>query len=121
MNKAHRSEFLSEVKKLFPEIKEDINKQQGLLSFEIDIFIKHVQAKIDSNEPDAIQTAYELLEKYYRMGNTSIQELIRNAVCEDLDFANTKKHQRMWAYELLPQSLKIERKDWLKLMGYNHV
>jgi len=33
MNKFHRGEFIKEVKEKFPSLTEEINKQQGLLSF----------------------------------------------------------------------------------------
>ena len=121
MNKLHRSEFLKEVKKHFPEIREDINKEEGLLSFEIDIFIKHVQNQIDSNKVNKTEIALSLLDKYYQDGNKSLHELIRNAVCEDLDFSDTSKRKRLWAYDLLSNQLKYERKEWLNFMGYNHV
>jgi len=121
MNKLNRSEFLKEVKRLFPEVCEGINKEEGLLSFEIDIFVKYVQSQIDSNIVDKTQLALSLLDKYYRNGNKSLHELIRNSVCEDLTFSDTSKRKRLWAYELLSEQLKNERKEWLDFLGYSHV
>ena len=121
MNKLHRSEFLKEMKNLFPEIREDINKEEGLLSFEIDVLVKHIQKQIDFNINNKTELAFILLDKYYKSGNKSLRELIRNAVCEDLNFSDTSKRKRLWAYNLLSKQLKEERKKWLDFMGYSHV
>jgi len=61
------------------------------------------------------------LNRFYLSGNKALHELIRNAVCEDLEFENTKKSDRHWAYDLLSEPLKKERIEWLKFMGYKHV
>ena len=121
MSKLHRSEFLKEVKSNFPETTENINKEEGLLSFELDVFIKFVQRQIDLNETSKTEIAFTLLEKYYQNGNRALHELIRNAVCEDFVFTYTKYNKRLWAYALLPESLKTERKAWVKSMCYRGI
>jgi len=121
MSNLHRSEFLKEVKHCFPEVTEQINKQDGLLSFEIGIFVKFVQSQIDLSVLARTELALSLLDKYYKNGNKALHELIRNAVCEDLNFTDTKNSKRSWAYDLLSEPLKNERKAWLKFMGYSGV
>lgn len=69
MSKLHRSEFLKEVKHHFPEIRDKINREQGLLSFEIDVFITFVQNQIDLNVITKTELAFKILDKYYRNGN----------------------------------------------------
>lgn len=110
-----------EVKSFFPEVQEAINQEGGLLSFELSVFIKHIQKQIDANLVSKTELAFTLLDKYYKSGNKSLRELIRNAVCEDLNFSDTNKRKRLWAYELLSKQLKNERKEWLSFMGYSHV
>lgn len=119
MSKLHRSEFLKEVKHNFPETTENINKEEGLLSFEIDVFIKFVQSQIDLNVISKTELAFKILDQYYRNGNRALHELIRNAVCEDFNFSDTEDSKRQWAYVLLPESLKTERIAWMKFMGYS--
>jgi hypothetical protein len=121
MNKAHRSEFLKEVKHKFPLIKENINQQEGLLSFEIDVFIKYIQTLINQNQSALASEAFILLNHFYLNGNRALHELIRNAVCEDLVFEDTISIERKWAYDLLSEPLKAERRKWLKFMGKIHV
>ena len=121
MNKLHRSEYLKEVKKKFPSVTADINKQDGLLSFEIDVFIRYTQGLINTNQKAAVEKAFSILNRFYVNGNKALHELIRNAVCEDLVFENSNAFVREWAYGILPEPLKVEREKWLKFMGYKHV
>ena len=118
MNKSHRSEFLKTVKKRFPELKELINQEDGLLSFELAVFIKFIQNKIDNSEELVIKECFEILNFFYKNGNKALHNTIRNAVCEDLVFKDSAKANRSWALSLLPAPLKNERDSWLKFMSY---
>jgi hypothetical protein len=121
MSNLHRSEFLKEVKNFFPEVTDKINQQDGLLSFEVDVFVKFVQNQIDSNSLEQTKSAFTLLDKYYQNGNKALHELIRNAVCENLNFSDTNNCKRSWAYSFLSEQLKTERNSWLKFMGYSGI
>jgi len=118
MKKAHRSEFLKAVKTRFPEIKERINKEAGLLTFEISVFIQFIQRKIDSNKREEVIDAFDILSNYYVNGTIDLHQSIRNAVCEDLDFTCTDYLDRAWAFDILPIPLKEERRNWYEFMGY---
>lgn len=115
----HRSEFLKEVKSFFPEVTDKINQQGGLLSYEVDAFVQFVQRQIDLNSLEQTKSAFTLLDKYYQNGNEALHELIRNAVCEDLNFSDENSCHRSWAYIYLSEPLKTERKSWLEFMGYS--
>lgn len=54
MTKVHRSEFLKEVKVHFPEIRQEINQQDGLLGFEIDCFRRFTQTLIDAGNRERV-------------------------------------------------------------------
>jgi len=118
MKKAHRSEFLKAVKARFPEIRDKINKEDGLLTFEVSVFIKFIQIKIDASDQSSVIDAFKLLNMFYLNGNMSLSQTIRNAVCEDLYLFNTAILNRSWAFQALPEPLKSERKDWFEFMGY---
>ncbi len=121
MSNLHRSEFLNEVKKFFPEVTDKFNQQDGLLSFEVDVFVQFTQNQIDSSSLEQTKLALILLDTYYQNGNKALHELIRNAVCEDLNFSDTNNTKRAWAYSFLSAQLKTERNSWLKFMGYSGV
>jgi len=118
MKKAHRSEFLKSIKKRFPEIRDRINKEDGLLTFEVSVFIHFIQRKIDSSDEQAVIDAFNILSEFYVKGNVSLNHTIRNAVCEDLDLSSTATLNRAWAFTALPEPLKTERRDWFEFMGY---
>ncbi|BFM18400.1 hypothetical protein R50073_45830 [Maricurvus nonylphenolicus] len=118
MKKAHRSEFLKAVKDRFPEIRSEINKEDGLLTFEVAVFIKFIQRKVDESEKAVVIDAFNILNEYYIKGNESLNQIIRNAVCEDLDLSDTSVTERHWAFEMLPEPLKTERRSWFEFMGY---
>lgn len=118
MKKAHRSELLKAIKKRFPEIKDLLNKEEGLLTFEISVFIKFIQRKIDAGEKQSVVDAYDILNKFYLEGNSSLNQTIRNAVSEDIDLSNTSTLERRWAFDALPEPLKAERINWFNFMGY---
>ena len=50
MNKSHRAELIKTVKERYPELVERINQEEGLLSFDLAVFIKFIQRKIDASE-----------------------------------------------------------------------
>lgn len=50
MKKTHRSIFIKEVKEAFPDIKDTINAEYGLLHCEMHVFCDYVQKLIDSGD-----------------------------------------------------------------------
>ncbi len=97
----HRSEFLKELKALFPELTKTINKQEGLLSFEIDEFRKFANYAVGAKDTDTVELCYKLAEKAYLTGNRDLKALINTEFVEFLDL-----HHNKWAWEILPVILK---------------
>jgi hypothetical protein len=116
MTKVHRSEFLEELKTNFPEITQEINKQDGLLGFEIDCFRLFTQMLIDSGDRERLLKAYKIAEWAYKNGDDKLRALIDTNFLEDMNFKDSKKHQRMWARQLLPPSLAEPYEAWLKIL-----
>lgn len=118
MNKTHRSEFIKAVKDKFPELTDSINEQDGLLTFEMEVFIRFLQRQISDGERATTKECFDLLNYHYLNGNKALKETIRNAVCEDIDFSDSKKTHRSWALAILPSALNDERNAWNKFMDY---
>ncbi|WP_395343754.1 hypothetical protein PN836_004085 [Ningiella sp. W23] len=118
MKKAHRSQFIKEVKEKYPELRVHISQEQGLLSLELAVFGKFIQQKIDNLEKDIVTDAFQILNKFYINGNLALKHAIRDLVCEDLIFSDTQVAERRWAFILLPEALKEERIQWFTFMGY---
>lgn len=106
MSKLHRSLFLKEIKTSFPELTPAINAEQGLLHFEMDVVRRFAQSLIDKGHKEALWECFFIINKYYLSGNKRIKDAIDVSFIEPLDFETTKKQNRKWAWELLPDALK---------------
>ncbi|GAB1266725.1 hypothetical protein NBRC116492_35350 [Aurantivibrio infirmus] len=112
-----RSQFLKELKGRYPEIKDELNSQEGLITFEVSVFLQLVQRNIDDGNRDGFQQSIELVNRFYSEGNKALRSSICNGVCEDLLFEDSKKNNRSWALALLPEPLAKERDSWRKFIG----
>lgn len=81
----HRSEFSVLVKDAAPEVVEEINKQQGLLHFEIEVMCRRAQRAIYANDVETLTTIFALALKGYLNGNKALNS---------------------WAWVALPEPLK---------------
>ena len=115
MAKVHRSEFLKRLKETFPEVTPEVNKEEGLLHFEMRAFRKLVQQLIDSGDRERIAMAYGLAEWAYENGSDNLKNAIDVSLIEELNFDDTKKHKRQWAHAMLPATLAKLHDAWLKI------
>ncbi|TAL30609.1 MAG: hypothetical protein EPN97_12400 [Alphaproteobacteria bacterium] len=116
MTKVHRSEFLKQLKATFPAVELEINKEQGLLHFEMAVFRRLVQQLIDSGDREQVTKAYKLAEWAYENGNDDLKNAIDVSFVEELNFNDTKKHKRQWARSLLPCTLAKLYEAWLLIL-----
>ncbi|WP_434777595.1 DUF7674 family protein [Neisseria sp. Ec49-e6-T10] len=98
----HRSDFLRELKETFPELTKDINKQGGLLHFEMTVFSLFVEQQIKQKNQDIVLNCFQLADKFYRLGNSKLKNAIDVSFLEPLLILKTEK----WAFDLLPQTSK---------------
>ena len=106
MSKFHQSQFIKEVKTVFPELTSDINADQGLLHLEMEVIRKFAQHLIDTGQREKLVKCFSLVEQFNRSGNAKLKDAIDVSFVEDLNFSATKKKSREWAWELFPNSLK---------------
>ena len=100
-----RSEFLRIVKKQFPDLREPINKEQGLLHFEVDVLRRYSQRAIFEGDRQALANCFKIAEQAYLEGNRSLKNAIDISFVEDLDFV-TPHIRYDWAWDMLPIPLK---------------
>ena len=106
MAKLHRSQFIKEIKENWPELTSAINAEDGLLHLEMAVIRQFAQHLIDTGNRENLVCCFSIVEKYQIGGNPHLQNAIDVSFVEDLDFKDTKRHQRGWAWELLPGNLK---------------
>lgn len=117
MNLIHRSIFLKEIKEHYPQLTSELNKQESMFDWEVSVFLKFVQERIDNGDQQNSRILLERVGRYYRSGDQALKEHIRNGVCEDMRFEDSKKIVRSWSKEYLSDPLKAERESWISLMG----
>lgn len=105
MKRLHRSEFIRELKLTFPELIAEVNRQYGLLHFEVAVFRRHTQHAINNGNTSLVLLAFKLAERYLVLGNRTLQNALAVSYVEDLEFRD-QKFPRLWAWHLLPAPLK---------------
>tara|TARA_R110002167_G_scaffold354267_2_gene567864 strand:- start:31 stop:381 length:351 start_codon:yes stop_codon:yes gene_type:complete len=109
-----RSTLIKELKEKFPDLRADINQEQGMLHFEVAVFYKYTQSQINIGEVDTVKLCFSVAENFLLNGNTAVKNAISTSFAECLDFNNTNKHSRVWAWDIYPETLK---KEYLVVRG----
>ena len=97
---------MKELKEAFPELAKPVNSWDGLLHLEMAEVRRFAQHLIDTGRREELSTCFSIVERYQREGNRRLQNAVDVSFVEDLDFSDTGKHERRWAWELLPCSLQ---------------
>ena len=101
MEELHRSIFLKELKIAFPQLKDDINTQYGLLHLEMHVFADFAQRCITGGDIKQARSCLMLAEKYCSGGNADLRNAIAVSFVEHLDL-----RQAQWAWDLLGPHLR---------------
>jgi hypothetical protein len=105
----HRSDFLALAKRAFPQLREDLNKQYGLLHLEMHAFCDFVQRAIDSHDTATVTKAFQLSEELLQGGNSDLVNAITVSMLEHLNFEDGKT-ARAWARALMPANLAAQHR-----------
>ena len=100
-----RSEFLRRLKEHFPELKPVVNKQEGLLHFEMEAFGNYAQRAIYDGDKQRLKKCFEFAREVYVQGDADLQKAIDISFVERLEF-KTPQHTHGWAWGMLPDILK---------------
>jgi len=117
MTNVHRSVFLKELKEHYPDLTGKLNSQESVFFREVAVFLEYVQHHIDNEDQENTKILLQRIDRYYTSGDRALSELIRNGVCEDMRFEDTKTKNRAWALLYLSPSLVKERESWISSMG----
>jgi hypothetical protein len=101
MSQFHRSEFLKEFKQLFPELRKEVNAQYGLLHLEMLEFENFVNARIAEGDPVAVSTAFQLIDRVLKEGNSELKNAAAVSFLENMNFEDSRVARR-WAAKLMP-------------------
>ncbi len=101
----HRSEFLELLKRRLPELRIAVNRQEGLLHFEVGELRKHAQRAIYDEDRVLLAICFRLAEEGYAKGDKELQNAIDTSFVEELEF-KTPHNSYPWAWEMMPSVLK---------------
>lgn len=101
-----RSRFLAEIKKVFPEIKSEINAQDGQLHFEVAVLRQHAERMIAEGNKDAVSCIFSIADRFYNNGDSKLKNAIDVSFVEEMDFTSSKKSERSWVWDSFPERLK---------------
>ncbi len=104
--KLHRSLLIQELKERFPEIAGELNAQEGLLSFEVEVFSRYAQRQIDLGDDREVAACFEIAQRFFLHGNTRMKDAIDTCFVELLTFQDSQKTDRRWAWDCFPEVLK---------------
>lgn len=99
--KIDRSEFLRILKYEFPELKYELNQQQGLLHFEVSEFRKFTNQLIRAGEKNQVERCFIIAENGFLNGDSKLKNAIDVSYVEDLEF-----YGKDWAWDMLSSPLK---------------
>jgi len=111
MRKTDRSIFLKELKASFPDLKNEINSQHGLLHCEMHVFHSYVQDQITQGNREPVLKAFQIIERHFLNGNKNLVTFL-----EHLDLG-VAKDKPSWALGLLPASLQAPYEELRKYHG----
>ena len=81
-----RSEFIRDIKALWPHLSLEINAKQGLLHLEMAALRRFAQTLIDSGDREQLNRCFALAQKYAVNGNAKMRNAIDVSFVEDLEF-----------------------------------
>ena len=106
MPKLHRSQWLTELKRAFPELTDELNAEQGQLAFEMEVFSRFIRQRIADRDRQAVTASYAIALKYFIGGNRRMRDAIDTCLVENLSFGRPDERPSNWAWKELPPPLK---------------
>ena len=104
------------MKEGFPELREPINEQYGLLNLEMHVFLDFVQEQINAGNRENVIKAFQIVERHFKNGNGDLVNAIGVSFLEHLDLG-LAKGSPSWAVDVLPVSLRQPYEELRKYHG----
>lgn len=101
MSHFHHSEFLRELKRLFPELRAQLNQQYGLLHLEMHEFEHFVNSRITDGDRDAVLKAFQLVDRMLKEGSSELKNAAAVSFLEHINLEDGRI-VRSWAAKLMP-------------------
>ncbi len=104
MARLHRSDFLASTKAAFPELRDRLNQEHGLLHMEMHVFRAFIQDAIESQDHATVIKAFQLCDQFLQGGNSNLVNAVAVSLLEHLNLEDGKV-PRAWAHALMPTAV----------------
>ena len=101
-----RSAFLKSIRAAFPEVVADINAEGGALHMEMDQLRYFAERLIGEGDVPRVEQLFALMDEAYSAGDAKLKNAIDVSFVAPLNFKDSKKKSRHWAWDSLPAALK---------------
>jgi hypothetical protein len=81
------------------------------LHFEVVVFYQFTQSLINDGDINKVKQCFSIANNYLVNGNKNVKNAISVSYTPCLEFDNTKRNNREWAWEIDPELLKKEYED----------
>lgn len=112
----NENEIIQKIILTFPDIKEDIEEDNDLFHSQMFVFSNLAQNAIDNEDKNKFLQVCELMRVFLLNSSGDIKNALHVSFLEHLNFQDSKKTKRSWAYELMPKVMKESYED---IMRYN--
>lgn len=102
------SDFMQALRREFPDLVEELDEEswKGLLYIETGCLARLATRQITDGDTQGVKQTFEFVRRCWLDGDGEVQNAIGVAFLEHLNFDDTKKRQRSWAFRLLPPVLQ---------------
>ena len=92
----------------FPDLVEELDEGswKGLLHMETGCLARLAAQQITDGDTEGVKGTFEFVRRCWLDGDDEVQNAIGVAFLEHLDFGDTKKRRRSWAFRLLAPALQ---------------
>lgn len=108
-------EVIQKILSSFPELEEDFEDETGLFYNQIFAFHYLAQSAIDSQDREKFLQICELIGCFLLNSSGDVKNALHVSFLEHLNFESSKRTDRSWAFEVMPQIMQQAYRD---IMSY---
>ena len=104
--------FVQLVASAYPDLRAELDEDDGLETVQMRTFCEHTQAAIDRGDIGAVVNCFDIADRVFAEGDDAMKNAIHVAFLEELDFRGSHGSE---AFTKLTPALK---KGWRDINGY---
>jgi hypothetical protein len=112
------SALISGLNERFPELKDELADEcwAGLLHLEVSCFARLTQMAIDDGDRDLLKRCFDFARTTFHNADDEVKNAMYVSYLEHLNFSDSKKTRRSWAFVLMLPALQQGYRDIMKYL-----